>query len=199
MNDKCPDCGNSLIWVYEKGEIVCSTCGLVVDKIIYDGPVRESEDEEIKRIIKTRRNPRVDRLYFRYKYHNRLYRLAESYVRNKPWLEVDYDKVLETGRLVNTIKHRATIDAEKKITKLNLWNYIESGLKHIREINPAVLSRSGRGRYALSYIVAYYLDKKEYPSMKNVVELFNISETSYRRLLKIAREILTVKNTVVTK
>lgn len=199
MSNKCPDCGNSLIWVYEKGVVVCSTCGLVVERIIYDGPLRGDESEEIWRSIKTRRNPRVDKLYYRYKYHNKLYRLAESYVKNKPWLEVDYDKVFETGRLVNTIKHRATLDAEKKISRHNLWSIIERGLKHISETNPALLSRSGRGRYALAYIVSYYLDNKQYPSIKDIVNLFNISETSYRRLLKIAREIVSVKNIVIAK
>lgn len=190
----CPECGSHLVWDYQKGEVTCPSCGRVVDRIYYDGPVRESESEEVWRNIRIRRNPRINKLYVSYKHHARMYRRVESYVRGKPWLEVDYDKVFETGKLVNSIKSRATIEAERKIESKNLWGLIERGLKFISEVNPAVLARSGRGKYALAYIVSTHLNEKRFPAAREVIETFNVSETSYRRLLKIAREILLVKN-----
>ncbi len=40
---RCPYCGGQIVWDYSLGEVVCSSCGTVVD-IIYDcGPQRASQ------------------------------------------------------------------------------------------------------------------------------------------------------------
>ena len=198
MTEKCPECGGALVWEYRSGLVVCSSCGYVVDRIYDYGPLREDEDEIIWREIKTRRNPRRNPVKPQYRIHMRLYHQAYSYVKNKPWLEIDYDKVFETGRLINTIKSRATIDAERKISDRRLWRQVNKGIKYIEKTYPVALARSGRGKYALAYIVATYLEKGVYPSVKEVVDTFNISETSYRRLIKLAKEILSLKPLTTT-
>ncbi len=196
MSNQCPLCGGPLIWDYEKGEVICSNCGYVVDRIYDYGPPRVDESEEIWREIRIRNNPRRNPLTRKYRHHYRLYREAESYVRGKPWLEIDYDKFFETGKMVNTIKSRATIEAEKKIEDRKLWGVINRGIEYIRKTHPIALARSGRGKYALAYIVAVYLDKKTLPSPEEVIDTFNISETSYRRLVKIAKEIISIKRPI---
>ncbi|RLG80601.1 MAG: TFIIB-type zinc ribbon-containing protein [Thermoprotei archaeon] len=193
MSCKCPICGNTLIWDYQSGEVICSTCGYVVDRIYYYGPDREDEDESLWREIKTRRNPRVNTIAKRYRRHVKLYHIASTYVKGKPWLEIDYDKIFETGRLVHSIKSKATLEAEKNISDRGLWSLVKKGLEFIEKRYPVALARSGRGKYALAYMVATYISTRHFPEVKEVVKVFNISETSYRRLLRIARKIVPEK------
>lgn len=196
MNTKCPSCHGQLIWDYENGEVVCSSCGYVVDRIYYYGPPRIDENEEIWREIRIKNNPRRNNIVRKYRYHYKLYREVESYVKDKPWLEVDYDKIFETGKMINTIKSKATLEAEKNIENKKLWNMINRGVEYIKKIHPIALARSSRGKYALAYIVASQIEKGKLPSLEEVVETFNISETSYRRLVKIAKEILLIKESI---
>jgi len=198
-HEACPTCGGILVWDYASGLVVCSSCGLVVDHVYDYGPVKQDEETLIWSNVKTRKNPRRNPVLTRYSHHYKLYRRAYSYVKNKPWLEIDYDKVFESGRLIHTIKSHATMEAEKNIKDRNLWETVEHGLRIIEEKNPAALARSGRGRYALAYMVATYVDKHTFPTLTEVVNIFNISETSYRRLLKIAREITVYVKPVVNR
>jgi len=199
MTTQCPYCGGQLVWDYKCGEVVCSACGTVVEKVYDYSPAWPDESEEIWREIRIRRNPKHNSIARKYRRDYKLYVEAERYVRGKPWLELDYDKYFETGRLVNTIKSRATIKAEKKISESGLWSAVQRGLEFIEKVNPALLSRTARGKYALAYLVASYLEKKEFPSLSEVMEVFSISETSYRRLLKLARNLVVVKEAAVQR
>ncbi len=197
--NKCPVCGAPLIWDYELGEVICSSCGLVVDRIYDYRPLMEDENQVIWNMIKTSRNPRRNHISRKYRFHMKLYYKVNSYVKDKPWLEIDYEKVFETGKMINTLKSRATIEAEKKISDRKLWRHVREGIRYIEKIYPVALARSGRGKYALAYMVSTYLNNKKFPDMNEVIETFNISETSYRRLLKIAREIVSLEKTVIVK
>ena len=196
MSNQCPRCSGVLIWDYARGEVVCSACGYVVEKIYDYGPPRIDENEEIWREIRTRNNPRRNPITRKYHHHYKLYREAESYVKGKPWLEVDYEKYFETGKMVHTIKSKATIEAEKNIRDKKLWDKVNQGIEYIRKTYPVALARSGRGRYALAYMVITYLEKKTFPPIEDVVETFNISETSYRRLVKLAKDIVSIKEPI---
>jgi transcription initiation factor TFIIB len=44
--DKCPSCGGRLIVDYERGEIVCMQCGLVVSEVVDIGPEWRSFNKE---------------------------------------------------------------------------------------------------------------------------------------------------------
>ena len=147
MSNQCPVCGGILVWDYQRGEVICSSCGLVVDRIYDYSPLRENEETITWRNIKIRNNPKKNKKLYEYKLHIRLYIKAQSYVKDKPWLEIDYEKIFRTGKMINTIKSSATIRAEKNITDKKLWKQIEHGLKIIEEIHPIALARSGRGKY----------------------------------------------------
>jgi len=189
-------CGGILVWDYQTGEVICSSCGYVIDKIYYYGPVNEDENEAIWREVRMRKNPKRNPSIHRYRYHLKLYHEAYSYVKNKPWLEINYEKIFESGKMINTLKSHATLEAEKNISSKNLWRTIYEGLKFIEKNYPVALARSGRGKYALAYIVSTYLNHGKIPDIKEVVNTFNISETSYRRLVKIAKEIVSIKTTI---
>ena len=98
--------------------------------------------------------------------------------------------------MVHTIKSKATIEAEKNIRDKKLWDKVNQGIEYIRKTYPVALARSGRGRYALAYMVITYLEKKTFPPIEDVVETFNISETSYRRLVKLAKDIVSIKEPI---
>ena len=185
------------MWDYFYGIVVCSNCGVVVERVYYDGPPRVNENEEIWRMIRTRGNPRVNPVVHSLRQHYKLYRKAQTYVEGRPWLMVDYDKFFETGRMVHTITSKATVEAVRNIEENGLWEVVEQGLKIIEEKNPALLARSGRGKYALAYMVAEYVSNKRFPPVEKVVEIFNISETSYRRLVKLVKELMVVDKPVV--
>ncbi|WP_244372325.1 TFIIB-type zinc ribbon-containing protein [Staphylothermus marinus] len=199
LTHKCPVCGGTLIWDYESGEVVCSKCGLVVDKIYDYGVSREREDVVEWREVKLKTYPKKNHILKKYKYHIRLYNTAQNIVKNKPWLEIDYSKILETGKMIKTIKSIATIKAEKNITEKNLWDKVEKGIEYIEKTHPATLARSDRGKYALAYMIYYYIQKTKFPPQKEITEIFNISETSYKRLLKTAKKIISLKPAIYNK
>ncbi|MGC9181836.1 TFIIB-type zinc ribbon-containing protein [Thermogladius sp.] len=186
--EKCPVCGSSLVWDYEEGFVVCSACGLVVDRVYEYAHAPDTDEGEAVR--GRRRGPRsvIDRKTYRFRL--RLYNKAYKIAKEKPWMVVDTDRVLETGRFVNTVKSKASIAAEKNIEKEGVKTYVERGLEIIRRENPALLSRSLRGRYALAYMVAYAASTRVVPPEDFVTKVFNISSTSYKRLKSITVKLL---------
>ncbi|WP_440060154.1 TFIIB-type zinc ribbon-containing protein [Thermogladius sp. 4427co] len=183
--EKCPVCGGSLVWDYREGVIVCGSCGLVVDRIYEYGYKQKYSDEP-----GTRRNTRVRSIIDKRAYNTRLklYKRIYKIVREKPWMTIDADRVLETGRFVNTIKSKASILAEENIVENGLKELVEKGLEIIKSENPALLARSFRGRYALAYMVAYAKTTGDIPPEDFIVKTFNISSTSYKRLKSIVRK-----------
>ncbi|MCD6195602.1 MAG: TFIIB-type zinc ribbon-containing protein, partial [Staphylothermus sp.] len=85
MSNQCPVCGGILVWDYQRGEVICSSCGLVVDRIYDYSPLRENEETITWRNIKIRNNPKKNKKLHEYKLHIRLYIKAQSYVKDKPW------------------------------------------------------------------------------------------------------------------
>lgn len=185
-----------MIWDYLNGDILCSQCGLVYDKLT-SLEVLEYNVESVD----TRRAKSSKYTTSRSKYYKsttsrehrdviKLYRKALKFTRNKPWLEVDYDKLFKDGKFVFSIKSRASIEALKNIKSSGIGELVEEGLRYIYSVNPAYLTRSERSRYALAFIVATMLKTGNYPSRENVVKIFNISNTSYRRLCLITQRIV---------
>ncbi len=190
MNEyRCPVCGGELVWEYERGEVTCSKCGLVVDRIYYYGPPRVNEDEVLAMHNELKKRARrLDKR--RYKLYLKRYRMAQRYVKNKPWIEVDYDKVVETGRMVYTMRSHASIIAEKNIKERKLDKPLEKIIETLREKYPIALARTHRSKYALAYIIYTFIEKKKYPSQEETTRIFQISITSYRRLVKLAKKII---------
>jgi 6-phosphogluconate dehydrogenase (decarboxylating) len=111
-------------------------------------------------------------------------------VKEKPWLEVDYEKVIESGKFVLTIKSKASIKALKNIVEYGYMELVKEGLDYISSVNPALLARSERSKYALAYMVAVKIKTGELPTRESVLKVFNISNTSYNRLRNIVEKIL---------
>lgn len=193
---KCDACGGSLIWDYERGEVVCSNCGLVHEKLTTLEIVeyRASTSNSSSEVRKQRDDHRYP-VSREYKHRIKLYRRCLKMVKGKPWLEVDYEKVLENGKFIHTVKSRASMKALRNVKENGYWSMIQEGLEYVVSINPAFLARSERSKYALAYIVAVKIKTGGYPHKDDVVKVFNISDTSYRRLCSIAERL--VNNTYI--
>lgn len=190
---KCPVCGGLLVWDYERGEVVCSLCGLVFDKITTleacSYGLTSGGDSGGERRVLMHGYRRVSSS--RYKHLLGVYRRIVKLVKNKPWLEVDYEKAFENGRFIYTLKSKASIKALKNVEEQGYWEIVKQGLDYINNVNPAFLARSERSRYALAYMVAFKLKTGRYPSREDVTRVFNISNTSYKRLQDLAEKITT--------
>ena len=183
-----------MVWDYERGEVVCSSCGLVVDKITtleaWSYRVNNNEVEQGRReanVATIRGRVQSSREYRRLL---KIYKLATKIVKEKPWLEVDYEKVIESGKFVLTVKSKASIKALKNIVEYGYMELVKEGLDYINSVNPALLARSERSKYALAYMVAVKIKTGELPARESVLKVFNISNTSYNRLRNIVEKIL---------
>jgi hypothetical protein len=183
-----------LVWDYERGEVVCSSCGLVVDKITtleaWSYRVNNNEVEQGRReanVATIRSRVQSSREYRRLL---KIYKLATKIVKEKPWLEVDYEKVIESGKFVLTVRSKASIKALKNIVEYGYMGLVKEGLDYISSVNPALLARSERSKYALAYMVAVKIKTGELPTRESVLKIFNISNTSYNRLRNIVEKIL---------
>jgi len=125
-----------------------------------------------------------------YRYKIKLYEKGRKMVKDKPWLEVDFEKALENGKFIHTIISKASRRALKNIEECGYWDVVKEGLNYIGLKNPAFLARSERSKYALAYMVAVKSKTGRYPSKEDVVRIFNISDTSYRRLRALVERLL---------
>jgi len=191
---KCEFCGGILIWDYERGEVVCSHCGIVQGKLISsDIPGYAIGKREEHLSLKERRfeDSRVRVSSPRYRKILKLYSTVSKKISDKPWLEVDYNKLFKTGRFVKTIISSASIRARERIEKHNYWELVNKGLEVLEKVNPALLARSERCKYALAYMVTRVIETGKIPSEEEVVSIFNVSGTSYRRLRAV---VLSIQN-----
>ena len=190
------DCDGYLIWDYFTGDIVCSKCGTVVGRIYDYGPQRMTEDRllleqmRLKQVGKPKNFPNLKR----YNSNMELYRKA-SKIAKKKGFEVDYDKLLENKKFLYVFKTNRTIKAIKNVKENNLMDKINYGLEVLEKSAPHVYFRltawTDRAKYAIGYYI-YMVLNGEKPHYKKMISMFNISETHYRRISKIAEEVLEI-------
>lgn len=185
----CPACGGQLVWENGEGYVVCSSCGLVLDRI-FDESTISPKEEAIAH--KKGRGKEKRRSIFNKEYAEmlRLYKKGLKLVKERPWLEVDYEKVFIEKRFVKAIMSRASAEALEDIDRHNYWDIVNEGMRVIAEANPALLSRSARGSYALAYMISVKLRTGRFPDMEEVTKVFHISPSTYARYKKIVMWVL---------
>ncbi|MEM4818760.1 MAG: TFIIB-type zinc ribbon-containing protein [Desulfurococcaceae archaeon] len=188
----CSVCKGQLIWDYERGEIVCTKCGLIVDQLttLEAEEYRVTAGNRDDHVVKKLKNEKRSVVSSKYKYMLKLYNECKRIVRNKPWLEIDYDKVLRTGKFVMSIHARVSTEVRKNVEILGYWDILRKGLEFIGSVNPAFLARTERSKYALAYIVARKLETGKHPSCEEVTRIFKVSTTSYKRLCVLANKLI---------
>jgi uncharacterized Zn finger protein (UPF0148 family) len=182
---KCEFCGGILVWDYERGEVVCSHCGIVQDKLTSNDIPGYAVNEKVEHMdLRENRfeDNRIKVYSPGYRRILRLYLTASRKINGKPWLEVDYNKLFTTGKFVKTIVSSASIKARESIERYGYWELVNRGLRVLEKVNPALLARSERCKYALAYMVTKFIETGKIPSEEEIVSVFNVSGTSYRRL-----------------
>ncbi len=182
-------CRGALVWDYERGEIVCTLTGEVVDRIYDYSPVYEKQ-ETIERIeLNLRNRPRRNPIEKKYSRDYHIYMRARNRIKNKPWLSIDYDKLFKTRRFIRTITSHSTLKALDNIERLGLREKLEEILGVIEAIEPSALARTERARNALAYILLNIIEYSRPPDPRQTIEIFQISITTYRRLERVAKRI----------
>jgi len=182
-------CRGALVWDYERGEIVCTLTGEVVDRIYDYSPVYEKQ-ETIERIeLNLRNRPRRNPIEKKYSRDYHIYMRARNRIKNKPWLSIDYDKLFKTRRFIRTITSYSTLKALDNIERLGLREKLEEILGVIEAIEPSALARTERARNALAYILLNIIEYSRPPDPRQTIEIFQISITTYRRLERVAKRI----------
>lgn len=172
---------------------MCSKCGVVHDRLtsLEVAGFREYLHKTSEEKCSRPRGARTAKIVSSgYKYAVRLYGVGSRLTKGRPWLEVDYAKVFRSGKFVHSIRSRASLKAAKNIELAGCWGTVKRGLEYVDSVNPAYLARSERGKYALAYIVARRLETGRIPKQSEVVEVFNISIMSYKRLCAIAERLV---------
>jgi len=177
------------VWDYPEGVVVCLENGEVVDRIYDYSPPRTREDEQQPQLHLWHRPKKVVHGYLRrLKVYMKLLsyekQLGDSYV-------VDEEKFMEAHmknkNQVRTVKHIRSLgivltDKDEELIRI--------GEEFVSKKAPHLLSRSERGKKALSFLVGCILVDGEMPKPKQVVEKFHISWTTYKRLKKLINKFI---------
>ncbi len=163
---------SNLVWDFERGEVVCTSCGYVVEQI-YVNDVRHAA-ETIRHETKG---------YITLSKETKKFLELMKYVKvSKKELYIDWDSFREyvrTGKRVRVLKLRVRPIPE------NLREVIEPVMKVI-ERYPRLSSRTVRGKVAAS-LLALYLALDTRPSLVTVARLAGVSRTQLARIMKLVR------------
>lgn len=202
LKEQATNCRGYLVWDYFRGEVICSSTGEVIDKI-YEyrdlGSNMYSDEENASNFKKTSRKTLGGKdLVKKYKEDLALYNKALRFIRNKPWLTFDFDKLITTRKFINTLYSRNTVKTINNVSKMGLLTILKKIVSLIGEIEPSAICRTERTKLALAYIVFKNIIREEVDP-KEVINTFNISMTTYRRLEKVAKKILSKNNVAKIK
>ncbi|MCS7099417.1 MAG: TFIIB-type zinc ribbon-containing protein [Sulfolobales archaeon] len=175
---KCPHCGieNSLVWDENRGTVVCSECGMVVD-LIYVNSRRTSEFavEPPGRKVSTSTESfgKLDVVSQKY-----LTILGE--VKNNSSFYIDSDsfnKYLTLGKRVKVIRKRVRVPEDEYLKRI-----VSIMIKY-----PKLCSRTDRAKYAIAAI-AYTLTTNGSISVSKLSKELGLSKTHIARLLRVVLE-----------
>lgn len=178
---KCPYCGSpEVVWDYERGDIICTTCGTVIERIYVMNPSSSmNEDFETLKDIKS-----FDRM-------PKLSRTTKEYL-----------------KLLKELKHSKRLSGKARIDTARFMNYVKLGDNRVKVIKvdvadttlmndakvnkvlrimkkyPRLFSRTDRAKVALA-LIAISLLTKEYLQITKISKSTGLSRMHIRRLLKI--------------
>ncbi|MCY0883793.1 MAG: hypothetical protein OWQ50_08515 [Acidianus infernus] len=152
---QCPYCGsNDLIWDNIHGNIVCASCGSVIDTLYDYSQIDTSEDIiDLNKNLSERKETR------------NFIKLTET-VSNK-------------FRIINNKKNMKFIteDGELALSLLNMDKKVYKVYEYL-EKNGIFCGRKIKTRVALSFYIAGYRCKK----MRNILEKLHINEKYFRKI-----------------
>lgn len=171
---RCPLCGSqNLVWDFERGEVVCASCGYVIEPIYVSNEFRQVH-EGSRRVVKG---------YVTLTKETRKFLELMKYVKSSgKELYIDWDSFREyvrTGKRVRVLKLRVRPVPE------NLKDVVEPVMKIIDRY-PRLSSRTVRGKVAAS-LLALYLALGTRPSLTALSRLVGVSRTQLARIMRLIR------------
>jgi transcription initiation factor TFIIIB Brf1 subunit/transcription initiation factor TFIIB len=191
MVERCPYCNGILVWDYRTGDIVCSKCGAVIDRIfVMERDVQREEgfSREIRK-----RQPKTPKSY---KLFIKLYGRI-----NKGRKDIYIDKsrfvdVMRGGKHVRVYDSPRN-DASKRIVERD--PIVRDILESVVRRNPRLASRTERGKVAAALLIKMlFIDKKKVSS-KLFREAANESGVSVGHVKRIYKEVKKVSPLLLSR
>lgn len=173
---KCIECNSkNLIWDFSRGEIVCSNCGIVQDKIYtYEATPRRGEIVCHDFKSDSSRIEEAKKRILRFHKETKKYKL-------KPYLKISeetIEKILR-GEEVKRVKTIVRVD------KVEVSRRESSTILEIFSKYPRVTSRSDRVKEALAELLVEYV-KEGRLKVNLIAQKYKVHPTNLRRAYKIA-------------
>ncbi|MEZ0290886.1 MAG: TFIIB-type zinc ribbon-containing protein [Sulfolobales archaeon] len=179
---RCPSCGSEdVVWDYQRGEVICSSCGLVIDTIYYTArrfsEKNESSERKVLKAVSLRRESAPGVIVKAYSKFFSWWRLRKN-------LEIDRDLLLrayEGSSVSRVIRHIKDSKLEKLLqispTLKKVFNYID--------LYPRLSSRTFRAKVLVSYLLL----REAYGTPISLNMLSRAFSISRNHLLRIRKEI----------
>lgn len=169
---RCPLCGSlNIVWDFERGEVVCASCGYVVEQIYVSGEVRHASEV----------THRTSKGYVTLSRETKEFLRLMKYVKlSEKELYIDWDsfrKYVRSGRRVRVLKLRV------RPIPGNLREVVDPVMKVIEEY-PRLTSRTVRGKVAAS-LLALSLALSQRPNLVVIARLVGVSRTQLARIMKL--------------
>jgi len=184
----CPEChSTNVIWDYKNGYIVCTNCGLVLDRIYVEHLGRSAiKDVKInnKSLISNVFNERKRRQEY-HKRNNRLRKITKilNEVKTRPYLTLDTKAVNEylLGKRshVKLFKYKAWMPNNDLILKQIIEKIINN--------DPILASRTERAKWAIAKILIQLSINKKVDA-KSIANETKLSITHVRRLISVVQK-----------
>ncbi len=184
----CPVCGaESLVWDYERGYIVCQSCGAVVEQLFeehcFAKPMSTNSGSEAG-IHSVRMGLEKKKRYLRERALKEkssfLKRYEELSSRARKNVVVNVNALINGGRIFVHVKERELHQL------LSEDHELREVLEKVVESDPVLSSRTFRGKVALAMMIKNFRTKGT-PCIDEVCKVTGISKTHARRLLALLR------------
>jgi len=191
--NECPYCKcNELVWCFTEGHVVCSNCGIVLDRIYDYTPLPKrstvlengSHNHSATLYSYETKIKRINHAYRNYE------KLVKKYSRLRPGLRVKDEAMMLAYKgykvkMVKMIVNEKTEEIKKEM--LSSDKVFETILKEFTKY-PRVASRTDRVKLALATIIYTEINKGIRPSFTGVAKRFGISIVNLRKAYNVLKK-----------
>ncbi|MEM3285329.1 MAG: TFIIB-type zinc ribbon-containing protein [Fervidicoccaceae archaeon] len=148
--DRCEACGGTIVWDYRTGDIICSSCGLVIGRI-YEHEEERSGDKKAEETCgkKQQSYPKSFRLYLK---------ISRRKPRDLLIDEERFRAFLKDGKAIRVFAHPKDAYLRKMLEKNESLREIYEGYV---EKNPKLSCRTMRAKVASAMILQLYFSGRK--------------------------------------
>ncbi len=189
--DRCPYCNGVLIWDHQRGDIVCSECGTVIDRIYIMDKTIGIEDSGVecsrgsRKLVNVRGTPRSYSMYMR------MYRMIRNSSRDLMINEQRFNALVrgEIGQ-VNILTSPGSIMSSKLVdSDEELRGILDNIVSRI----PRLASRTYKGKVTAALLIKLIYREKRDPGYKVFREVASKTGTSIGHVKRIYRVLRSIK------